>query len=80
MDDEADGRLDAGVADQPVGSLVPVGCKVAELAVVDDDQKIEVRPVALYGEGFIDPATLGVGAEEDDLQDPATFLEAGCPL
>src|SRR6266702_1335267 len=44
--DKAGRRLDAPVADEPVLGLVPVG-EVGKLAVVDDDQQVVVRSVAL---------------------------------
>jgi hypothetical protein len=80
MDDEAHWGRDRLVMDQPVGGLVPVFGKVAELAVVDDDQKIEIGAIAFHGEGLVDPAALGIGAEQDDLQNPAALLELGRAL
>lgn len=71
------GALVRLVAVQPVGGLVPVFRKVAELAVTDDDQEVKIGPVALHREGLVDPPTLGVGAEQDDLQDAAALLEFG---
>jgi hypothetical protein len=75
VDDEAHRRFNRRVMDQPIGGLVPVVGELAELAVVDDDQQIKIGPIALHREGLIDPSTLGVGAEQQNLQDPATLLE-----
>ena len=80
MDDEAHWRFDRGVVDQPVRCLVPVFGEFAEFAIVDDDQEIEIRAIPFHGEGFIDPSALGVGAEQNDLQDSAALLEIGRAL
>ncbi|CDZ36992.1 Hypothetical protein NGAL_HAMBI1146_21430 [Neorhizobium galegae bv. officinalis] len=80
MDDETHRCFDRLVADQPVGGLVPIVGEFAEPAVVDDNQQIEVGAIALHGERLVDPAALGIGAEQDDFQDPAALLELGRAL
>lgn len=77
VDDEAHRRFDRLVPDQPIRCLVPVFGELAELAVVDYDQEIEIGAIPLHGEGFIHPSALGVGAEQKNLQDPAALLEVG---
>src|SRR3546814_17692852 len=42
--------------------------------VVDDDQEIEVRAIALGGVRFVDPAAARITAIQDDLVDPALLL------
>ncbi len=60
MHNEADRRLDLLIPDDPVCGLVPVGGIVAELAVVDDDQKVKVGAIPFHGEGLVHPAAFGI--------------------
>ena len=78
VDDEVDRGLerlvDRQFADEPVIELAPEIDLLGEPFVVDDDQQVEVRAIALGRMRLIDPAAARVAAVEDDLVDPASLF------
>jgi len=60
---------------EPIRRLLPIAGEIGKLAIVDDNQQIEVRAVSFFGLRLVDPATPRIGSEQDDFQDAATLLE-----
>jgi hypothetical protein len=60
VDDEIDRRVqrlvDRQFADEPVLELQPEIDPLGQALVVDDDEQVEIRTIALGGMGLIDPA------------------------
>jgi hypothetical protein len=73
VDDEINRRLDVvgdtNLAIKPVFQCHPVFSPVAQTGVVDDDQQIIVRLVALGGVRLVDPAAARIAAVEHQLLD-----------
>lgn len=78
MDDEIDRRLErfghAVLAHQPVIELRPVLDPVDQPLVVDDDEQIVVRLVALGRMRLVDPSSAGIAAVENDLENATGLL------
>jgi hypothetical protein len=76
--DEIDRSLErlghAIFAHQPVIELRPVFDPVDQPLVVDDNEQVVVRLIALGGMRLIDPGTARVAAVEDHLEDAPGFL------
>ncbi len=76
MHDHADRRLNLLIPHQSIVRSVPK-CRVTELLVVDDDQDVKIRTVALLGVRLVNESSTSVRTEQDDFQDTAAFLEIG---
>src|SRR3546814_729601 len=76
VDRRGQGLVDRQLANEPVVQLEPKIDLLGQSLVVDDDEQIEVRPIALGGVRLIDPAATRIAAIEDDLVDPALLLPA----
>ncbi|MCY1304429.1 hypothetical protein D9M70_541830 [compost metagenome] len=76
MDDQPNRCRHSFVPHQTIGRLVPV-FRFCELLRIDDNEDVVVGAVTLHRMRFIDPRSAGVGTEQDNLQDPAAFLEVG---
>lgn len=61
-------------AHQPLIELGPVLDPIREPLVADDDQEVEVGPVALGGVRLVDPGAARIASVEDDLEDASDLL------
>ncbi|WP_295234093.1 hypothetical protein [Brevundimonas vesicularis] len=83
MDDQIDGSPDGRVTKDLVLGIPPVVGDVRQLLVVDHDQEVEVREIAILW--FVHPVRSCVGPEQDDLEDLAAAsptrvgAAAACP-
>ncbi|MNX56462.1 hypothetical protein D3C86_872560 [compost metagenome] len=66
MDDDVDGPTDGGIAQDLILGVPPVVGDVGHLRIVDHDQQIKIRQVAVLR--LIDPVAPRIGTEENDLQ------------
>lgn len=59
---------------EPVLGFLPVSHPVSQALVVDDDEEVIVRLIALGGMRFVDPIAARIGAVEDDPEDASLLF------